>query len=291
MPARETPGVGGKAPAGTVDTHIHIYGPAERYPVAPTARVPVPPGGSLENYRRLMDRLGLARCVVVQPSAYGADNRCTMDAVAALGDRARAVVVVTPDATEAELERLTGAGAAGIRFFMLPGGVLSWELLPDMAARVHAFGWHVQLQLDGREIEQHVPVLRRLPCDLVIDHTGKFLEPVAPDHPAFRALLSLVESGRVWVKLSAPYETSREGPPHYMDVGRLARELIRAAPDRMVWASNWPHPSAQPNPPDDLLLLETLLHWAGDDAVARRILVDNPTRLYGFDAGRGPDAA
>ena len=129
-------------------------------------------------------------------------------------------------------------------------------------------------------------MLRRLPCDLVIDHTGKFLEPVAADHPAFRTLLSLVETGRVWVKLSAPYETSKEGPPHYMDVGRLARELIRAAPERMVWATNWPHPSVQPSSPDDGMLLRTLLHWAEDDAIAHRILVDNPAQLYGFGPAR-----
>lgn len=287
MPAADTQSAcGTRAPDGTVDTHIHIYGPAERYPAAPTARVPAVAGASLKAYRALMERLNLGRCVVVQPSTYGADNRCTMDAVGALRDRARAVVVVLPEVDDAELDRLTKAGALGIRYFMLPGGVLSWESLPDMAARVHAFGWHVQLQLDGREIEQHLAVLRRLPCDLVIDHTGKFLEPVAPEHPAFRALLSLVETGRVWVKLSAPYETSKEGAPDYMDVGRLARELIRAAPDRMVWASNWPHPSAQAAPPDDEMLLRTLLHWADDDATARRILVDNPARLYGFGPAR-----
>ena len=285
MPAAETEaGRGARAPDGTVDTHMHIYGPPDRYPAASTARVPAVQGASLDAYRRLMDRLNIGRCVIVQPSTYGADNRCTMDAVAALGDRARAVVVVTPDDTDAELERLTGLGATGIRFFMLPGGALPWEALDEMAARVHAFGWHVQLQLDGRDLEAYLPQLRRLPCDLVIDHTGKFLEPVAPDHPAFRALISLVETGRVWVKLSAPYETSREGPPDFMDVGRLARALIRTAPERMVWASNWPHPSARENPPDDLMLLGTLLRWADDDATARRILVDNPARLYGFAA-------
>ncbi len=287
MPAAESAS-GVRAPDGTVDTHLHIYGPPDRYPAAPTARVPAVPGASLDAYARLMDRLNIARSVVVQPSTYGADNRCTMDAVAALGDRARAVVVVTPDTADAELERLTAAGAVGIRFFMLPGGVLPWEALPEMAARVHGHGWHVQLQLDGREIEQHMALLRRLPCDLVIDHTGKFLEPVATDHPAFRALVSLVETGRVWVKLSAPYETSHEGPPDYMDVGRLARALIRTAPDRMVWASNWPHPSAQPDAPDDLMLLGTLMHWADDETITRRILVDNPARLYGFAAAPTP---
>jgi D-galactarolactone isomerase len=276
MPAAETETTArGRAPDGTVDTHIHFYGPPDRYPPAPGAPVPAVPGASLDAYRRIMDRLNIARCVVVQPSTYGADNRCTMDAVAALGNRARAVVVVTPDVADAELARLTGLGAVGIRYFMLPGGVLPWESLEAMAARVHGHGWHVQLQLDGRDIEARIPLLRRLPCDLVIDHTGKFLEPVPPDHPAFRALLSLVETGRVWVKLSAPYETSREGPPDFMDVGRLAR-------DRMVWASNWPHPSSREDPPDDGMLLGTLLHWAGDDATARRILVDNPARLYGF---------
>lgn len=281
MPGGDQPSVA-KAPDGTVDTHLHIYGPADRYPVAPTSRVPVPPGASLDAYRQVMERLGITRVVVVQPSAYGADNRCTMDAVASLGDWARAVVVVRPEAEDAELDRLTGLGAVGIRFFMLPGGVLSWDVLEDMAVRVHAFGWHVQLQLDGRGLEPRLEMLRRLPCDLVIDHTGKFLEPVGTDHPGFRALMSLVETGRVWVKLSAPYETSHEGPPHYMDVGLLARALIRAAPERMVWASNWPHPSAQPNPPDDGMLLETIRHWADDDAVLRRILVDNPAELYGF---------
>ena len=248
---------------------------------------PAPRGGSLDNYRRVMDRLGITRAVVVQPSTYGADNRCTMEAVEALGQRARAVVVVTPDSDDAELARLTELGAVGVRFFMLPGGVLPWGALEEMAARVHAFGWHVQLQLDGRELDDRLPMLRRLPCDPVIDHTGKFLEPVEPDHPGFRALLSLVETGRVWVKLSAPYETSRDGPPHYMDVGRLARELIRAAPERMGWASNWPHPSKQPDPPDDAMLLGTIRHWVRDEAVLRRILVDNPVQLYGFDVTPG----
>ena len=270
-----------RVPPGTIDTHIHIYGPMDRYPVAPTNRMPVP-DAPLAAYEEVMQHLGIAACVVVQPSAYGFDNRCTLDAMAALGDRARAVVVIGPEAEDAELERLTRAGARGIRFHMLPGGVLPWEALEEMAARVHAHGWHVQLQLDGREIELRIEVLRRLPCDLVIDHTGKFLDPVPPEHAAFRALLSLVETGRVWVKLSAPYETSREGPPYYMDVGRLARGLIRAAPERMVWATNWPHPSAQPDPPDDAMLLDTLRHWAGDDATANRILAENPARLYGF---------
>ena len=125
--------------------------------------------------------------------------------------------------------------------------------------------------------------LRTVKGDLVIDHVGKFLEPVATDHPSFRALLRLVESGRVWVKLSAPYEVSKVGRPLYGDVGALAKALVKAAPERMLWASNWPHPSAtDANRPDDAELLDLLLDWAPDDAVRRKILADNPARLYGF---------
>ncbi len=270
-------------PPGAADCHMHFYGRREDYPLAPTCPIP-PLLAPVAAYRGLMARLGLERVVIVQPAAYGKDNRCTLDAMAELGEAARAVVVVDESVTDAELERLTGLGARGIRFFMLPGGVLPWSSLEAMAVRVAPFGWHVQLQLDGRDLPEHEAVLKRLPVPLVIDHNGKFLEPVAPDHPSFRTLLRLVEGGKSWIKLSAPYETSRQGPPLYGDVGVLAKALIRAAPERMVWASNWPHPTALADPPDDAVLLDLLLDWAGDESLRRRILTDNPAELYGFQA-------
>ena len=270
-------------PAGATDCHMHFYGGREDYPLAPSCPFP-PPLAPVAAYRKLMARLGLERVVIVQSAAYGADNRCTLDALAALGAAARAVVVVDESVTDAELERLTGLGARGIRFFMLPGGVLPWSSLEVMAARVAPFGWHVQMQLDGRDLPEYEAVLKRLPVPLVIDHNGKFLEPVAPDHPAFQTLLRLVEGGGCWIKVSAPYETSHEGPPLYGDVGALAKTLIRAAPERMVWASNWPHPTALSDPPDDAVLLDLLLDWAGDEALRRRILTDNPAELYRFQA-------
>jgi D-galactarolactone isomerase len=160
---------------------------------------------------------------------------------------------------------------------------LPWEALDAVAARVQPFGWHAQLQFDGREFLQHEAAVRRLPGTLVVDHVGKFLEPVPADHPAFMALLRLVEEGRTYVKLAAPYETSKKGPPHFDDVGALAKALIRAAPERMLWASNWPHPSAPADgKPDDAVLLDMLLDWAPDEATRKTILVDNPARLYGF---------
>jgi D-galactarolactone isomerase len=266
-------------PPSACDCHIHIY--EERFALAPTATFK-PPNAPVSAYRKVQSELGLRRVVVVQPSAYGFDNTCTMEAVAALSPHARAVVVVPQDVSDAELERLTAAGARGLRFFMLPGGVFTWEQLLPLASRVAAYGWHVQLQLDGRLLPDHESVLKRLPCDLVIDHNGKFLEPVALANPAFQCLLRLLDSGRCWVKLSAPYETSKSGPPGYTDVSVLARELVARHPQRCVWASNWPHPNRNPAP-SNADMLDLLLDWAPDEAVRNRILVDNPAKLYGFD--------
>lgn len=267
-----------RAPAGAFDTHMHIYD--ERFPAAPGGRAP-PGHFPVEAYRHLQARLGVTRPVVVQPNAYLDDNRCTLEAIAKLGPGARGVAVVKPVVEDAELERLTKGGIRAIRFMTLHGGALGWGVMDELAARVQPFGWHSIVQLDGRLLPQHEAQIGRLPGNFVIDHIGKFLEPVAPDHDAFRSLLRLVETGRCWVKLSAPYEVSKTGPPLYEDVGALARALVRAAPERMLWASNWPHPSApRDRIPDDAELLDVLLDWAPDEATRRAILVDNPGTLY-----------
>ena len=266
------------APVGACDTHMHIY--EARYAFAPTALIKPPPA-PLSAYRDIQQQLGLTRVVVVQPSGYGFDNSCTLDAVAALGANARCVVVPRPDASEAELQKLHAAGARSVRYFMLASGVLSWETLEPMAARIAPLGWHIDLQLDGRDLAQFEALLSRLPCTLVIDHNGKFLEPVGVDHPGFRTLLKLLDSGRCYVKLSAPYETSKLGPPHYADVSVLARALVKANPERCLWASNWPHPNQNPQP-SNAAMLDLLLEWADDEPTRRKILVDNPARLYGF---------
>jgi D-galactarolactone isomerase len=189
--------------------------------------------------------------------------------------------VVDAGVTDAELDRLTKLGIRGIRFHMLPGGALPWDILETMAARVGNFGWHVQLQLDGRQLPDYEAVLARLPCDLVIDHVGKFLEPVPVEHPSFRALERLVGRG-AWVKLSAPYEVSKVGAPNYDDVGALAKALVKIAPDRMLWATNWPHPTPGVPKPDDAWMLDMLLDWMPEEAARRKVLVDNPAHLYGF---------
>jgi len=257
---------------------MHVY--EDRFPLVPQATFK-PPHAPLADYLQVQRVLGLSRAVVVQPNGYGFDNRCTLDALCALGASARGIATVPVDVAEDELERLTRAGVRGARFHMLPGGMLGWDAFLPLAARITAFGWYVQLQLDGRELPQHEAALARLPVPLVIDHNGKFLEPVAVDHPGFKTLLRLLAGGNTWVKLSAPYETSHQGPPHYADVGALAKALVRAHAERCVWASNWPHPGRDPRP-DSAALLDLLLEWAGDEATRRRILVDNPAALYGF---------
>ncbi len=266
-----------KAPAGTTDTHIHFYD--HRFPTAKTAVVK--PGDALvPDYMKMRERLGIERTVVVQPSAYGADNRCTMEGMAAIGPSARAVVVVEPSVIDAELDRLTKLGARGIRFFMLAGAPLPIESLETMAARVAPFHWHVVFQMDGRNLADREALLKRLPCKVIIDHTGKFLEPVGVDHPGFRTLMRLVDTGNFWVKLAAPYETSKKGPPHYDDVGVLAKAAAKTAPERMLWASNWPFPGDVK--PDPAWMLDMLLDWIPDEAARKKALVDNPAELYGF---------
>jgi D-galactarolactone isomerase len=259
---------------------MHVFD--GRYPLAANARRREP-DASVSDYRRLQRRLGLERVVVVQPTAYGRDNRCTLEAIAALGDNARGVVVVDTAVTDAELARLTQCGVRGVRFRMLDTPELPWEMLQEVAARIAPFGWHVQFQMDGRCLHEREAELRRLSSDLVIEHVGKFLEPVPPHHPGFLALLRLVDTGRCWVKLSGAYMTSLAGPPHYPDVGILAKALARRAPERLVWGSNWPHPlPSRTAAPDDAVLLDALLDWVPDEAQRNRILSTNPAQLYGF---------
>jgi D-galactarolactone isomerase len=268
-------------PAGACDCHVHVYD--DGFALAPSATFK-PPHAPWSAYRAVQRAIGLARAVLVQPTGYGFDNRCLLNALAQAGDSARGVAALPPGASDAELERLHQAGVRAVRYMMLPGSgaLTSWDTLPAMAARLAPIGWHVNLQLDGRELPHRQALIDALPCAVVIDHTGKFLEPVATGDPAFRALLDVLERPQRWVKLSAPYETSRTGPPGYDDVARLARALLDAHPDRCLWASNWPHPNRLPQP-SDARMLALLDEWtAGDERLRRRVLVENPAAAYGF---------
>ena len=266
-------------PPHACDTHMHFYD--EKIPGAPGTFLPGT--FTVEDYRALQKQLGLERVVVVQANAYADDNTVALQAIAELGKDAKGVAVVRPTVPEAELERLTKGGMCAVRIMTLHGGMLGFDVMDAVAARVHPFGWHVNIQLDGRELPKYEAQITRLPGKFVIDHTGKFLEPVKESSEEFKALLRLLDTGRCWVKLSAPYETSKTGAPAYEDVSVLARALVKHAPQRMLWASNWPHPSARkPAPPDDAALMDLLADWAPDETTRRRLLVDNPAELYGF---------
>ncbi len=263
--------------AGACDCHVHIY--EASYPFAPTATFK-PPHAPVSGYREVQHALGLERAIIVQPTGYGFDNRCTEDALKQLGDGARGICVVPPDVSNEELARLHAAGFRGVRYMML-GALLPWDSLPNVSARIASLEWTINLQLDGRDLPQHAAMIGNLPSKVVIDHTGKFLEPVSVDSDAFKTLLRLLDNGRTWVKLSAPYETSRDGPPHYEDVSLLARTLAKTHPDRCLWASNWPHPNRNPLP-SNAAMLDLLQEWTDSAATQRKILVDNPAELFGF---------
>lgn len=269
------------APAGATDTHMHIYD--SDVPSAPGGP-PLPGNFREDQYKDLQQRLGLSRVIIVQPNAYQDDNRVTLAAIKALGPGAKAVGVVKPGVSDAEIDRLTKAGVIAQRIFQLPYGAVPFDQMHEVMSRVHPFGWHANIQLDGRELPQWEDTIQKLRGNFVIDHVGKYLEPVTPDHESFKSFLRLLDTGRCWVKLSAPYEVSKTGAPKYEDVGRLAKAMVKHAPERMMWASNWPHPSApKGSNPDDADLLDLLLEWAPDDATRKKILVDNPAELYGFN--------
>src|ERR687898_13965 len=241
-----------KAPAGTTDTHMHFYdGAASAAPGTPN-----PGHFTVPMYQELQRRLGMSRVVVVQPNAYRDNNTVTLNCMKALGKYAKGVAVVKPGTPEAELERLTKAGICAVRIMTLHGGMLGFDVMDQLMAQVHPFGWHANIQLDGRELPKFEAQIKRLPGKFVIDHTGKFLEPVETSSEPFKCLLRLLDTGRCWVKLSAPYETSKTGAPKYEDVSKLARALVKHAPERMLWASNWPHPGNRNPAPDDMALLD-----------------------------------
>jgi D-galactarolactone isomerase len=270
------------APPGAWDSHIHILDP--RFPTVSDA-VYQPPVATAEDYRAIQRRLGLDRVLVIQSSTHGTDHACLLDAIAQLGSGARGVGMVAADVTAAELRRLTEGGVRGARCLMTPGGVLSWEEVPRLAARIQEFGWHTNLQMRGNTLPERFNAIAALPGQVVIDHMGLFSRPIEPGHPEVSFLLRLLDTGKVWVKLSAPYGGGIMGPPPFTAAWPLARALVRHGPERLVWGSDWPNTfmtQVYKLPPGDpALLLDLLLEWADDDATRRRILIDNPEALFG----------
>lgn len=265
-------------PPGSVDCHMHLYD--DHVPAAPGATL-LPPNASLEDYGQVQARLHLKRMVIVTPSTYGTDNRCMLEGLRKAGGSARGVAVVDGAVSDATLQAMHAEGVRGIRFNLSYGGA-SLDDLEPLAARVNELGWNVQVVAPGTQLVDLEHQLARLPSRLVIDHMGHVPQPEGTASAAFATLTRLLDNQRTWVKLSGPYIRSKEGPPRYTDVSRVATELVRINPQRMLWGSDWPHPTVPSNKPNDAELLDLLLQWAPDAQHRERILRDNPVALYGF---------
>ena len=269
-------------PPKACDCHIHIL--STRFSASPHWKGQPVLDSDVAAYRQVQARLGTSRVVVVTPSTYGTDNRATLDGVAQFGPSARAVVVVDLDITEAELRAMAAQGAVGIRVNF--GTPQSWgpttaERLETMARKVAPLGWHVQIYATGDTIVELEPVLSRLPTPLVIDHLARLSPAQGVNHPAFAVVRRLLDGGRTWMKLSGAYLNTASGPPAYADATAVAKAFAAAAPERMVWGSDWPH-RGEKHLPDDAQLLDLLAEWVPDDRARARVLVDNPAKLYGF---------
>lgn len=267
--------------AGATDCHLHIFGPPERYPFTPN-RFYTPPEASLADYDALSTSLGLDRMVIVQPSVYGMDNRCTLDMCAAAGkSRARAIVVVGDSVSDSQLSDMNAIGARGIRINALTPAGVPIAKIKTLAERIAPLGWHLQFWISGAQLVELSDLIRALPVPAVFDHLGQFSLDGAMNSPQLVALLRLLKEDHCWVKLCG-YRVSKKGPP-YDDIRAPVEAMIAAAPTRCVWGTDWPHPHLEGRPyPDVRFLLDLVGDWAGDEAQRKRILVDNPARLYGF---------
>jgi D-galactarolactone isomerase len=283
------PKVSFQVPDGAADCHHHIYDP--RFPYNPNA-VLKPPFAAVTDYRALQKRLGTSRNVMVQPSTYGTDNRCLRDVLAQLGENCRAVCVVNNSVTDAELKSLHTAGVRGVRVQFGLGNPVAVSEVTPLAKRIAALGWHIQCNMAPEQLVQMESLLLSLPVPVIIDHLGRATDTNQPQYNTVRKLL---DSGHGWVKVSGAYLYGGGTAPDYAGASAAAMGYIKAAPERCVWGSDWPHPDATKklNPvamPDDVNLLNLLAHWAPDARLRHRILVENPETFYGFDPTRRPKA-
>lgn len=278
-------------PRGACDCHVHVFDPVH-FPYD-DARIYTPPEASLGDLRNLRAALGFDRVVVVAPSVYGTNNSCTVDAVRRLGARARGVVVLDRLVTLSELDDMTASGICGARVNLETTQDTDTDkakrALAALAEQLHGSNWHIQFDTRPSVIKALREEIASLPFPVVFSHFGRARAASGTSQPGFDDLLELLRSGRVYVKLSAPDRIS-DRRPHYPDVAPIARAIAGANPDRVLWASNWPHTgraaspaiTAPPCPNDDGGVLNLLPSWVPDASLRRKILVDNPARLYRF---------
>ncbi len=296
MPAARLPDIPGfipstrrpqvRFPPGACDCHAHVFGPQYRFPYVARAAY-IPPDAVTTDYVAMLKNNGCDRGVLVQPSVYGTDNSAMLEALRSGLHALRGIAVVAADVTDRELADLHAAGVRGVRINL--ASATEGLTLADgikLAPRLKELGWHLQFYLDLPKMPEAGAELAKLPITIVIDHFARCPAADGVDSPAFQALLRLVRRDNVWAKVMGPYFISRSAPL-YPEVTPLARALVAAAPGRIVWGTDWPHPGARTLMPEDAALADLLADWVPDAASRRKVLVENPARLYGFEVDCG----
>ncbi|EJK86986.1 amidohydrolase family protein [Rhizobium sp. AP16] len=268
-------------PAGAVDAHCHVFGPGDVFPYAPERKY-TPCDAGKDKLFALRDFLGFERNVIVQATCHGADNRALVDALRAANGRARGVATVRPDVTEEALAEMDAAGVRGVRFNFVRRLV---DPKPDayyrgIIERIAPLGWHIVIYFEAADLEERWDFFTSLPTTVVVDHMGRpdVTKPV--DGPEFGRFVALMERDNIWSKVSCPERLSKSGPPDYDDVVPFARTLVERFPDRVLWGTDWPHPNMKNHMPDDGALVDFIPRIAPTETLQRKLLVDNPMRLY-----------
>ncbi|MEE2968937.1 MAG: amidohydrolase family protein [Pseudomonadota bacterium] len=265
------------------DAHCHVFGPVDRFPYA-EKRGYTPPEATVEDFRRLQSMLGLERAVIVQATCHGTDNAAMLDAIATSEGRYRGVAMVDESFTEQDYQNLHYGGVRGARFSFARhlAGPPDFGPISRMAEIMAGFGWHIVLYLEAEDVVANADALRALPLPIVIDHMARVKPEEGVEQEAFQLLLGFLEDEKFWLKISGAERLSDMNPT-YDDMVPFAQALIEAAPDRIIWGTDWPHPNMVKTMPNDGDLVDLLARYAGSAGMLKQILVDNPARLYGFD--------
>ncbi len=273
-----------RLPPLACDAHCHIYGPAAKFPFVPGGKY-TPPDASFEQMRALHARLGIERAVIVQPNPHGTDNRATLDGIARSNGAYRGVAVVAESISDRELEALDAGGIRAIRFNFVRhlGGAPELPVFERMLERIKPLGWHVVLHFDAQDVPGYSGLIGRMPVPFVIDHMARVQAAGGLEQKPFRTLLELMKNPLAWVKVSGAERVSTEGPPFH-DAIPFAHALMEAAPERVLWGTDWPHPNVKWIP-NDGELVDLFALFCNDEALRHKILVDNPARLY-WNEGR-----
>ena len=271
-----------RPPPGACDAHCHIFGPGDVYPYA-SDRSYTPPDAPLSRFKELQATLGLERAVLVNASCHGTDNTVILDAIAQSGGKYRGVANVDASISDAELERLDEGGIRGIRFNFVQhlGGTPDLNVFDKLVRRVKPLGWHVVLHFDAADLVEFDTLLRELPVPFVIDHMGRVPTKDGLEQRPFKILLETARMENCWVKICGAERISSAGPP-FTDAVPFAQAILEVTPDRALWGTDWPHPNIKKHMPNDGDLVDLVPRFMPDEALQRKVLVDNPHRLYGF---------